>query len=772
MANPTTPSPVPSLARARTLPLWPVGEDGRCTCPVDNCQRPGKHPHADAPLGHGYVVETGRESGVIVIDVDVKSGDGMAQLEALEKELGALPDTLTVITGSGGWHFYFRHPGFHVGNAKLSSFIDMRADKAHESGFVYVVGPGSQGYVKTKDPCVVRPGLTYEVDETCGLDVLDLPERWLSYIRTMNTGTRAPGSVVEAIDSTHVDWEYRLRLGKEACAEYPAAVSGSGGSGALWTLCLRLVRALELPLDVCFTLVNDVYNPRCSPGWSDREIEHKLTDACERSDIPTGVPPEAVVKGIRELGDRMALAPYLRPSTFAGEYVGGAILDAELVEEDGEGDGAAPGAKGRKRPSADHRYTITLGSLATHATADSANFNGVIDTFTTGWQWAGCWQYDEFADQVLCVDPPMRLDAEKQGISVDDLSALRSYLEHTGALMREADIQKAVRVAARAVSFHPVREYLAALPPGDVTVFDGLAKRLFGTEDPRADEYLRKFLVSSVRRTMKPGTQVDTILVLYGPKQGEGKTTFVEALFEEQWTRRGLPADLSNRDASHALLGYRCVELGELSSLLRTEKNAAKDFITWREDVYRQFGNGERVRRPREVVFVGTTNDNDFLRDATGNRRYWIIACEAGHKIPLDWVREHRDALWAAAKTLAADVGYRHWFLADEEAEINVDRQEYQEHDAWHWTIQRYCIGKALVRAEEIYTLCLHGDTKDFDRRALLRITDTLKRLGCTSKVRKVKGVNTKLWLVPDELMNAQAEPSTAMALSKPDKPS
>lgn len=96
-----------SALRARfthTLSLWPVGEDGRCTCPDHpNCTRPGKHPARNAP-GPGYVVVTGAESGLFVVDPDVKGGvDGITQLEQFLDELPK--KTLTVATPSGGLHF-------------------------------------------------------------------------------------------------------------------------------------------------------------------------------------------------------------------------------------------------------------------------------------------------------------------------------------------------------------------------------------------------------------------------------------------------------------------------------------------------------------------------------------------------------------------------------------------------------------------------------------------------------------------------------------------
>jgi hypothetical protein len=715
----------------RTLPLWSVNEEGRCRCGHDDCRRPGKHPARDAD-GPGHVVVTGEASGVFVVDVDVKGkDDGYAQLEAL----GELPATFTVRTGSGGAHFYFRHPGFRVSNRKPSSAIDIKGDPDRPDGLVYVVAPGSPGYTKTSNPNVVAEGDPYEV--IADVPIADAPEWLLSWLRIDETKRDAFAPV--PIDEEHVDWDYRIDKGIDACKTMRHGQADGEAGKALLALCFRLVRGLELPLEKAFELIVEHYNPRCTDThgapfpWSDDEVVHKLNDAVQRSDIPCGIPLKSTSDAIKAIGQRMATPGPLRDL-------------GPVVKTD------------RRTHDTSHKYQYQVGELAAHALADKRPFNDLVTLFARHPDWCGVWQVDEFSESLLCVDPPIKLDAETKGLTPGDLGDLRSYLEHMGFLAQDKEIASAISSASRRLRFHPVREYFANLPKGDPSIFDGLAKRLFGTDEPLADDFLRKFLVSSVRRILNPGCQVDTVLVLYGPQQGEGKTTFVEALFEEKWTRRGLPADLANRDASHALLGYRCVELGELASLLRTEKNAAKDFITWREDVYRQYGNGERIRRARECVFIGTTNDDDFLRDATGNRRFWVIAVPKGFEIPTPWVREHRDEIWSAALALANDASFRHWFTREEEQHVNVTREDYQEKDSWHDTIADYCKGKASVKAIDVFTKALLGEVKDFDRRKLLRVTDSLKRLGCESKV----VAKSKVWVVNEELR--------ALASTKPAK--
>lgn len=728
-----------------TLPVWPVTPEGRCGCGWKECRRPGKHADADAPEDSpAYAVLCG-PGGVIVLDADVKGGtDGIVQLDKWD-----LPNTLEVHTPSNGMHVYLTHPGDRtLSNRKLDSAIDVRCNPRNDGGHSYVIGPGSPGYLKTDDPCVVVPGPPYEVANEA--PIAAAPEELIAFLSI--DVDRGEGFEPTPIDESSPYWESRIAKGIEWAKTMPPSMADGEGGNALLRLCIRLVRTLELPTGKALEIVDEHFNPRCTQAdgstpypWADDEIIHKLEDARTKSSIPCGL-NEGVSAGLVGRGK-----PEILKETLA------------LLPE------VAP----RRAKKEGHRYTYKIGELAPDTDPSKMTRNELIGIFAKHPDWAGCWQYDEFAEQIVCVDPPIKLDAETQGLTPADLGDLVSVLEFQGVLSTEKEIAAALASAARHLSFHPVREYLAMLPEGDPSILDDLGRKLFGDERTvdlpsgrvyAANEFLKRFLVAAVRRMLRPGCQVDSILILHGPEQGEGKTRFVETLFGESWMRRGLPADLGNRDANHAIKGKWGIELGELASLLRTEKNAAKDFISGRVDVYRQYGNGEEIRRPRSCVFIGTTNDDDFLRDATGNRRYWPISIPPGHTVPLELVRSMRDAIWAAALKLAVlpDQVFPHWFSREEEKALHGVRNAFQEDDAWHEKIEAYCKGKDHVRASDVFLTAIGGELKDFDRRKLLRVTDSLKRIGCKKAVR----AETKVWLVPSGL-STQKVSSPGAALKR-----
>jgi len=145
----------------RVLPLWRP-KNGVCTCPkAAGCDRPGKHPrthhgHADASTDQKKIAQwkwesanigiaTGRESGLVVIDIDPRNG-GQQSILDLQKRLGSLPAGPKVKTGGGGWHLYFGHPGQPIRSIKPALGIDIKAD----GGFV--VAP----------PSVHQTGNTYD----------------------------------------------------------------------------------------------------------------------------------------------------------------------------------------------------------------------------------------------------------------------------------------------------------------------------------------------------------------------------------------------------------------------------------------------------------------------------------------------------------------------------------------------------------------------------------------------------------------------------------
>jgi len=663
-----------------------------------------------------FGIATGHRSGVFVVDVDVR--DDRNGLEALAA-MGEFPETYTVRTPTGGYHFYFALPDFPVktsGN-QVAPGVDIRG----EGGFV--VAPGMPH----------KNGGTYE-------EVVDVPPAaapaWLlelpclrGSVRNVSEGPQSPNAPIP-IAPEDPDYGRRVVLGREHCETAPPAVEGDGGSVALLRVCIYLVRRLELPIAVARQLVAEVYNPRCSPEWSDFEIDHKLESARDSSEIMPGIAPPTW----NEMVERAAAPRAMRE-------VGGS-------------------AGGRRTRSDTHVYTYTAAESPAASEVRKLPPAEVAFILASNAEWTGVLQYDLFRRRVWAVDPPLKLDCETlTGLTKEDVVDIQYWLCSNGVAASKEVVLDAIIAASRRNAYHPVKEYLetcrARRVPG---ILDQAATVLFGVQSPIANLFLRRTLIAAVRRIYSPGTQVDTMLVLHGA-QGARKSTFVRELFGREFIRSQMPS-LDTKDASNALRGYWGIELAELDRIARAENATVKEFLTRVDDDYRKVFGIDENKYPRECVFVGTTNENDFLRDSTGNRRYWPIAVE---KVDLEWLLANRDAIWGEALHLA-EAGEPHWMDRVEEEHAEAARDPFVVHDPWHDDIRDFLRGRKRVKATEVYEYAIARGTTDktkYGRAEQLRVTDTLRRLGCEQK----KSNGERVWTVPAELAeSAPVDPAKRFA--------
>jgi predicted P-loop ATPase len=233
-----------------------------------------------------------------------------------------------------------------------------------------------------------------------------------------------------------------------------------------------------------------------------------------------------------------------------------------------------------------------------------------------------------------------------------------------------------VSVAARERGFHPVREYLNELKWDGITRLPTwLATYLNATGSP---EYLAgvgtRFLVSAVARIIRPGCQADHVLVLEG-EQGVGKTSAARVLARRpEWFAGNLP-DIHSKDAPLQLAGRWIVEISELKAIRNSRVEATKTFITETRDTFRPPYGRRTAQFPRQCVFIATTNECEYLRDRSGNRRYWPVRCA---RIDIAALERDRDQLYAEAVHL-----YRAgsaWHLTDVEVRFALSEQQERVH--------------------------------------------------------------------------------------------
>lgn len=237
---------------------------------------------------------------------------------------------------------------------------------------------------------------------------------------------------------------------------------------------------------------------------------------------------------------------------------------------------------------------------------------------------AGCLALNAMEHNIVALSslPWNESKGPRQWTDADD-AALRYYLERTYGLTGKDRIFDAVNVVAQDNAFHPVREYLDSCEWDGVPRVETLLIDYLGAEDNAYTRAVtRKALAAAVARIYHPGCKFDYMLTLRG-RQGLGKSALIAKLggawFSDSFTT------LQGKDAYEQVQGVWLMEVGELAGMRKAEAETIKLYISKQVDRFRP-AYGRRLQEfPRQCIFIGTTNESQFLRDATGNRRFWVV---------------------------------------------------------------------------------------------------------------------------------------------------
>jgi predicted P-loop ATPase len=303
--------------------------------------------------------------------------------------------------------------------------------------------------------------------------------------------------------------------------------------------------------------------------------------------------------------------------------------------------------------------------------------------------WHGVIAFDEFSGQVMKLrSPPFARGEVGEWSDIDD-ARLELWLAERYALRRLSSdvVNKGVLLAADAHRFHAVRDYLNALTWDGERRLSLLLWDYFGANGGKPSEYhcsiAVKWMVGAVARIFRPGCKMDNVLILEGP-QGKLKSSALKALFDPWFTDAGF--EIGSTDGYQIIRGMWCVELAELDGFNRVEASRSKAFFTRATDRYRNPYGRKPVNVPRQGVFAGSVNHGVYLKDETGNRRFWPI--EIGH-VELRVLAQDRDQLWAeavwwyrAGEEWWVSASDRHLFEDEQEARYMQDAYE-QKVRAW-----------------------------------------------------------------------------------------
>lgn len=570
---------------------------------------------------------TGERNGITVLDVDVKNDrDGQASLALLGFPDLAAMTPVRSRTPSGGWHLFFAFdPAVKGTVGKIGPGLDVRNRNQ------FVVAPGS-----------LKDGRRYHVDRQ-PLGSVTLPP-FPAKLVPPPAPEREPATVLATASDDQRQWAAGV-LAKKA-AELAATAEGArngtlngaamwaGGAAAHGMLTEEQAKAALVPAAL-------------QAGVSEREarqwFRHAWKDGLAK---PIGDYPQGWEDDFDDLPPRSA---------------------TDLSDLLGNG-GSSPALPARhdriaiiRAKNGDLKATLSNAVLVLQKVDGDKGFAIRRNAMTQGEEWRG------------------------GPITDNDLSLFRVAIEQAGMHNVGELTARAVATVAERNTFHPVRDWLSSLNHDGTLRIDTWLSRYLGTEEsPYTRAIGRAFLVAMVARVMRPGCKHDHVLVLSGA-QGIGKSTACQIL-GGPWFGDNMPSIREGaKEAGLFLRGHWLVELAELAPSRKSEAEDLKAFLSRDADEIRAPYARRADVVPRQCVFVGTTNDDAFLRDTTGGRRFWPVTC--GDTIDLNGLAADRAQLFAEA--LAAFHAGEPWHLAPEMETLARGEQEAaREEDPWEAAIR------------------------------------------------------------------------------------
>lgn len=694
----------------RVFPLHTPRGSG-CSCGSATCGNAGKHPRTrhgfkeattdEAIIGAWWSdwpdanvgIATGPESGLLVLDIDPRNG-GDDSFDELVERIGPLPETPEVLTGGGGRHLFFRWPaGVETLRAKpLGQGIDVK---------------GAGGYVVAA-PSLHASGRAYgwEASSRPGdVPLADVPPALLAMLQAQ--GKSASGIADGDALSTVLGRAFQL-------AQMLGRPLGQGRHAVVcpWEH--------EHTSGARFDSSTAIFPAKPGSGLGGFTCLHSHCAHRTWRDVVGALPQEAVRQARAEL-------PMARPPL-------------ELVTTEPPHD-----EHGEVLPSADWMSLLVLDKKE-RPKSTPANLAIVLSHDPA---WIGCFGYDTFSGVVTVRRAPP-FGAEAGEAVLGELT--ESHVARTryaiarawGWDFSAATVLEVITTVAEAHPFHPVRDYLEGLRWDGVCRLDSWLSTYLGVE-PSAyvADVGRTFLVGAVARVMDPGCKLDTMLILEGT-QGAGKSTAIRALFGARWTL-DTPIDLSSKDRFSALRGRWCVEHAELDSLGKHDKERVKAFVSSAVDRYRPSYARLEVSQPRQCVFAGSTNQETYLDDETGGRRFNGVRVGA---IDTGALARDRDLLWAEARE-AYRSGATWWPDPALVPTYQAEQAARRKVDEWERLVTEYVTGRPRVLVGDILTTAMGIEAAKWTPQDQARVRRALTAMGWTQRRERVGGERGRWWHSP-----------------------
>ena len=367
---------------------------------------------------------------------------------------------------------------------------------------------------------------------------------------------------------------------------------------------------------------------------------------------------------------------------------------------------------------------------------------------------------------------PWDKDAPEKRVWQDsDTDGLQWYLEYVyGIKMGNDKVFRALSVFYRRVAYDPIVEYLDGLAWDNTERLDTLFVDYLGAADNEyTREVTRKMFVGAVARAYEPGSKFDNMLILSG-RQGIGKSTILRKVGFDRWFTDGIKT-FEGKELCEVIQGKWIVEISELEALNKSEVGSVKQILSQTSDRYRAAYGRIVQEHPRRCVFFGTSNNSDYLRDRTGNRRFWPVDTEI---VPIkksvftDLTDEEINQIWAEAKVrytqneplylsketeqLAKQVQSDHREVSVKEGLIRdfLDKRVPRDWNCWDLAKRRdfwseivtvpedKLVERDRVCALEIWCELFNGDFRQIQRRDSIEINSIISSFDDWEKYDKV----------------------------------
>lgn len=417
----------------------------------------------------------------------------------------------------------------------------------------------------------------------------------------------------------------------------------------------------------------------------------------------------------------------------------------------------------------EHHYKANLAYKRPNQ-LDAKSMANIIITLSHSPRWKGVFAYDQFSGQILMHRCPPYMDDDKftvHRLTHVDIVDTTAALEYDGLETSVAKVTDAIKSAASRNTIHPAREYLESLVWDGDARLDRMLIDYFKAREQDVD-YLAavatKWMVAGVKRIMQPGCKFDHMLVLEGA-QGLMKSTGLRVLATfgrdkeiEYFTDGVRFENITHPSSIMTMQGKIIIEFAELSGMSRKEVEDIKNWITIQVDELQLKYENPVTPYPRQFILAGTTNDDAWLRDPSGNRRFLPVKC--CDYIDIEGLRRDREQLWAEAVVMykeGFDIHFDHNSKASKVAQQEQEKRLFD--DVWTDSVLAFVDKLYEVTTAEIMTV-LQIDTGRRDDVATRRIGRILRTAGWTRGHGWVRGGGRarRVWRNPD----SSIEPKTS----------